>query len=65
MPIIKFDGPKMSEDQKAELVKKITRSVSEVLSQIPEQAIGIVITEHSEDDFAVGGELVSRRNKSK
>lgn len=63
LPIIRFDGPVLSKEKKAELAAKITRAAHEVLRTIPEQAFTVVIRENNPDNIAVGGQLLSERSK--
>ncbi len=49
-------------DQKRTLVRKLTAVIEETLDVSPEK-IWIRIDEFEKDDFAVGGELMSDRNK--
>lgn len=62
MPVIQFDGPVMTREQKAELGQKLTRAAKEVLNHIAEEAFVVVIRENSLDNYVVGGVLVSERN---
>lgn len=58
MPVIYMDGPKMTKEQKAELVKSFTRVASEV-TQIPEKSFIVLIEERDRDNVGVGGVLLS------
>lgn len=62
MPFIQFDGPELSKEKKAELVKKLTQASKEVLD-IPEQAFLVLIRENSMDNIGTGGRLLSERHK--
>jgi len=59
MPIIQFDGPKMTKEEKAQLAAKLTQAAIEVFPAIPPEAYVMVIRENSRDNFAVGGKLVA------
>ena len=61
MPIISFEGPVPTKEQKAELAAKLTKATHEVLPQMPENAFIVVIKESSPDNVAVGGKLLSER----
>ncbi len=63
MPIIQFDGPNMTKEEKAQLAMKLTAAATEVFPAIPAEAYVLVIRENSRDNFAVGGKLVSDRAK--
>lgn len=62
MPFITFDGPEMSKEKKAELVKRLTEASHDVLN-IPEEAFNVLIKENSMDNIGVGGKLLSERHK--
>jgi len=56
MPVITVDGPILTREQKAELVKTITKVASEII-QLPEQSIIVLIEERERDNVGVGGVL--------
>lgn len=58
MPVITMDGPKLTREQKAELVKSFTRIASEV-TKIPEKSFIVLIEERERDNVGVGGVLLS------
>jgi 4-oxalocrotonate tautomerase len=60
MPIITFDGPKLTKEQKAELAKVFTKSAAET-SGLPERASIVMFKESSRENVAVGGVLLSDR----
>lgn len=60
MPIINFNGPELSKEQKKELVRKFTEVASEVI-EIPEEAFIVEINEIPPENVGVGGELLSER----
>ncbi|WP_227765273.1 4-oxalocrotonate tautomerase DmpI [Zhaonella formicivorans] len=62
MPIITFDGPKLTREQKANLVKEFTKIASQV-TQIPEQAFVTLIREMEPDNVGSGGQLLSDKQK--
>ncbi len=61
MPVIYIDGPKLSKEQKTELVKGFTRVASDVI-KLPESAFIVLINERDRDNVGVGGELLSDKN---
>lgn len=63
MPVITVDGPKLSKDQKAELVKSITKTASEII-KLPEQSFIVLIQEREMDNVGVGGVLLSDKKTS-
>ncbi len=58
MPVIHMDGPKLTKEQKTELVKGFTRVASEVY-KIPEKSFIVLIEERDRDNVGVGGVLLS------
>ncbi|SCY34428.1 4-oxalocrotonate tautomerase DmpI [Alkaliphilus peptidifermentans] len=62
MPFISFDGPKLTKEQKENLVKGLTEVSSEVL-KMPKEIISIVIRENEAENVGVGGELLVNRHK--
>ncbi|TYO95051.1 4-oxalocrotonate tautomerase DmpI [Desulfallas thermosapovorans] len=63
MPVITVDGPKLSKEQKTELVKSITKAASEII-KLPEQAFIVLIQEREMDNVGVGGVLLSDKKTS-
>ncbi len=62
MPTISFNGPKMTREQKAELVAEFTRTASKV-TNIPEPAFVVYINEVDPENVGVGGELLLEKKK--
>lgn len=60
MPIITIDGPKLSKEQKKDLVESFTREAVRV-TKIPIQGFVVLIKENDLDNWGVGGELLSDR----
>lgn len=58
MPIIIMDGPQLTKDEKAKLVREFTKIASEV-TQLPKVAFTVLINERDRDNVGVGGELLS------
>lgn len=58
MPIITIEGPKMTKDQKRELVKGLVTTASQVLN-IPEEAFVTTIRENNFDNVGSGCKLLS------
>jgi 4-oxalocrotonate tautomerase len=63
MPIITIDGPKLSREQKKDLVESFTREAARV-TNIPNQAFVVIINENDPDNVGVAGELLSDRMAS-
>lgn len=62
MPVITVYGPKMSKEQKAELVKSFTEIAGKIMN-IPTQAFTILIEEMERENVGVGGVLLADREK--
>lgn len=62
MPVISFEVPKITKEQKAKLVKEIVTKASEILN-IPEQAFVTVIKENDPENIGNGTTLLSDRHK--
>ncbi len=62
MPVIIFEGPQLTVQQKKELVREFTALASKVTT-IPERAFTVLIKENDPQNVGVGGELVSDRHK--
>lgn len=62
MPVITVDGPKMSKEQKSELVKSFAETASEVMG-IPVDAMVILIREVEGENVGVGNILLCDRWK--
>jgi 4-oxalocrotonate tautomerase len=60
MPVITVDGPKMSKEQKSELVKSFAETASEVMG-IPVDAMVILIREVEGENVGVGNILLCDR----
>ncbi|MGC9517046.1 MAG: 4-oxalocrotonate tautomerase DmpI [Methanomicrobiales archaeon] len=60
MPVITIDSPKITKQQKQELVKSFTKSASKILN-LPEQAMIVLIREMDSEDVGVGGNLLCDR----
>lgn len=62
MPIINFEGPQMTKEQKAKLIKEFTDTASETLN-VAQEAIIVLIKENNTENIGVGGELLSEKLK--
>ncbi len=63
MPIITIDGPKLSKEQKKDLVESFTREAVRV-TKIPIQGFVVLINENDPDNVGVAGELLSDKMAS-
>lgn len=57
MPIITIEGPRLSTDQKRQLVRELTKAARGVIT-LPAEAFTVLIKENSHDNVGVGGELL-------
>lgn len=62
MPYISFEGPKLTKEQKAQLVKEISEVASGILN-IPKDNFIVSIKESDPDNVGIGGELLSEKFK--
>ena len=61
MPIIRVDGPKVTDvDKNREIVRTVTDAASS-LFELPKQAIVVLLQVNSPDNVGVGGQLVIDR----
>lgn len=59
MPVINYMGTKLSKEQKADLVQKLTAIASEI-TKTPEQFFSVIIQEFEEDSLGSGGKTVEQ-----
>lgn len=59
MPVIQYQGTKMSAEQKQELIEKLTQVASDI-TQTPEQFFSVMIQEYEEDSLGMGGKTVEQ-----
>lgn len=62
MPSLFFYGTKLTKEQKAEVVKRLTDTCAEI-TKIPAQAFTVTIFENSPENIGVGGVLLADRQK--
>lgn len=62
MPVITFDGGKMSKEQKAKLVQEFT-DAAHAVTGIPKPAFVVLIRENDRENIGVGGELLADRHQ--
>ncbi len=62
MPVIIFEGPGLSGEQKGELVREFTEIASRITG-IGREAFVVLIKENEPDNVGVGGKLLSEFNK--
>ncbi|WP_414468761.1 4-oxalocrotonate tautomerase DmpI [Methanobacterium sp. ACI-7] len=61
MPVITIEAPKMTKEQKAELVKEISETTSRILG-LPVQAMVTIIHEVESENVGVGNCLLCDRD---
>ncbi len=64
MPIIRVDGPSVTDVDKKRLFVKEVTNAAVALYGLPAQTIVILLQENSQDNVSVGGELLIDRFKS-
>jgi 4-oxalocrotonate tautomerase len=62
VPVITLHGPKLTREQKAEIVRLFTEAASKV-TNIPAQAFIVQIEEMDRENVGVGGVLLADRDK--
>lgn len=62
MPVITIEGPKMSKEQKAELVKEFSETASRIMD-IPVQAMVTIIREVESENVGTGNILLCDRTR--
>ena len=60
MPVITIDGPKLTKEQKEELVKTFAESASKIMG-IPVQAMVTIIREVESENVGTGNVLLCNR----
>ena len=60
MPIINIDWIQRTAEQKSEISRRFTEAMVEVTG-CPPEAVTIIFTDHSKDDVAKAGVLMSRK----
>lgn len=58
MPVITIEGPRLSTEQKRQLVRELTKAAKDVIP-LPAEAFTVLIKENSHDNVGVGGELLA------
>jgi len=62
MPVITVEASRFTLEQKRELAKVLTKAASSIMN-IPEPAYTVFIKDNDRDNIAVGGVLLSDRDK--
>jgi len=62
MPIINYDGGRMTREQKAELVTEFTETASRITG-INKEVFVVIINEHDMENIGSGGQLLADKLK--
>lgn len=62
MPVIKVEISKTSKEKKAEMIEKLTKTMSEI-TNLPAQAFTVFINEYDTESIGVGGVSLADKNK--
>lgn len=62
MPVITYDGRKLTKEQKSELVREFTETSARVTG-IAKEAFIVFIRENDSDNIGTGGQLLSEKLK--
>jgi len=63
MPMIRVDiGKTLNADQKKQLIERLTETAVEV-THIPKQAFSVIIAEHDDANYGVGGLTLDKVRK--
>jgi 4-oxalocrotonate tautomerase len=64
MPVLRVDiGKSLSVDQKRQLIERLTEAAVEV-THIPKHAFSVIIDEHDDANFGVGGVTLDKVRKA-
>ena len=63
MPVITIDGPKLTKEQKTELVKEFSEAASRIMN-LPVEAMITIIREVESENVGTGNILLCDRTKS-
>ncbi len=55
MPVITYEGPKLKQNQREELIKGFTEIACKVIPQIPKEAYYVFIKDYPDENIGVGG----------
>jgi|GEM_PF-518075 len=58
MPMINFDGPILTNDQKRSLIHGMSKAASQALG-VPMAAFTVTLDEHEYSNMGIGGEVVT------
>lgn len=55
MPVLTYEGPPLEQEQRNELIKRLTEAACEVVPNIPKQAYYVFLKEYPMERVGVGG----------
>ena len=58
MPVIIFEGTKLTKDQKEKLVKELTKVAADIMEK-PQEVFSVLLKENELDNIGAGGKLLS------
>lgn len=59
MPLISIESGKLTKEQKAELIGRITKTASEIMN-IPQEFFFVSINELSDENIGIGGKTIEK-----
>jgi 4-oxalocrotonate tautomerase len=64
MPVLSYEGPKLTKEQKEKLIKEMTDTAARVVPDIPKQAYYFFVREYDDENVGVGGMTLQEYLKS-
>ncbi len=58
MPVIKFEGPQLTQEQRKALVEGFTEVACKVIPQIPKEAYYVFVLDYPDEKIGVGGMML-------
>lgn len=55
MPVITYEGPKLTNDQREALIKEFTEAACRAIPNVPKQAYYVFIRDHPDGNIGFGG----------
>ncbi|GAW92343.1 4-oxalocrotonate tautomerase DmpI [Calderihabitans maritimus] len=62
MPLIIFEGPELTKEQKEKIAKEFTDTASKITG-IPAEAFTVLLKENSPENVGIGGQLLVNKKK--
>jgi 4-oxalocrotonate tautomerase family enzyme len=60
MPVLTFEGPKLTAKQKEALIKELTDALVRIVPDVPKSAYYVFIYEHEQENVGVGGVVLHK-----